>query len=214
MPLNIPTTTTTAHPASDLESDNDSSIISASTNRSENSKAEGKISSKSRGRKSKTTVPKSPYQLNCFVSEEGNKQIFAVQFNHFIKNRCIFATASGFRVSIYECINVDEEDEENEDFCGIKLLRAYDDPDRDEVFYTLAWSYEGTSPILACGGVRSVVRTIYINDSKLREKKFIGHTNAINEMKFHPKQPHLLLTASKDHSMRLWNIKTDICVSN
>lgn len=141
MPLNTSNINTTAQQGSDIESDNDSSIISASTGRSENSKAEGKIhSSKNRGRKSKTksTVPKSPYRLNCFVSEEGNKQIFAVQFNHFIKNRSIFATASGFRVSIYECINVDDEDEENDDFSGIKLLRAYDDPDRGEKVFIFA----------------------------------------------------------------------------
>lgn len=42
---------------------------------------------------------------------------------------------------------------------------------------------------------------------------FLSAANAINEIKFHPVQPHLLLTASKDHSMRLWNVKTDICVA-
>lgn len=125
---------------SDLDSDNDSnSIISASTGRSENSKNENsnagiQRSSKTRGRKSKNNknpikAPKSPYKLNAFVTESGNKQIFAIQFNNFIKNRNIFATASGFRVSIYECIKVDEDDE---DSCGIKFIRAYDDPDRGE----------------------------------------------------------------------------------
>lgn len=52
-----------------------------------------------------------------------------------MKNRNIFATASGFKISIYECVNYEEEDEENEDYCGIKLLRAYDDPDRGENGY-------------------------------------------------------------------------------
>ncbi|XP_070505214.1 polycomb protein esc-like [Chironomus tepperi] len=208
---------------SEIESDNDSSIISVSTGRSENST--NRRSQKVKGRKSKlknnnNNKPlKSLYRFNCFVTEENAKQIFAIQFNHFVKDRNIFATASGYRISIYECVDdkhTDENDkdiEDIDDFCGIKLLRAYDDPDRDEVFYTLAWSYEGSCPILACGGVRSVVRAIYINDRHLKEKRFIGHTNAINEMKFHPKQPHLLLTASKDHSMRLWNIKTEICVA-
>ena len=125
---------------------------------------------------------KSLYRFNCFVTEENAKQIFAVQFNHFVKPRNIFATASGYRISIYECVEEketedDEEIGEEDDICGLKLLRAYDDPDRDEVFYTIAWSYESNgSPIIACGGVRSVVRIIYCNTPGLREKKFIGHS--------------------------------------
>lgn len=84
---------------------------------------------------------KSLYQFNCFVTEENAKQIFAVQFNHYVRDRNIFATASGYRISIYECVEPKESEEEDvdeeEDFCGIKLLRCYEDPDRDEVFYTL-----------------------------------------------------------------------------
>jgi polycomb protein EED len=125
---------------------------------------------------------KSLYRFNCFLTEENAKQIFAVQFNHFVKDRNIFATASGYRISIYECVEPKElEDEgieeDEEDFCGIKLLRCFEDPDRDEVFYTLAWSFEANgSPIIACGGVRSVCRIIYCNGPGLREKKFIGHS--------------------------------------
>lgn len=177
---------------------------------------------KSKGGKSGPKVPKSHYRFNCYVTEDAAKPVFSVQFNHYIKDRNIFAAASVNRISIYECVSPPERDDEDDDdemevdekdYCGIKLLRAYDDPDKDEMFYTVAWSHDNGNPVLAFGGVRSVVRAIWCNAHVMKDKKFIGHTNAINEMKFHPKLPHILLTASKDHSMRLWNIKTEICVA-
>lgn len=128
-----------------------------STNASETGSKRSSTKGSKRKSKGKPSINnnkpvKSLYRFNCFVTEENLKQIFAVQFNHFVTTRNIFATASGYRISIYECVEPKESEDEgieddDEDFCGIKLLRVYDDPDKDEVFYTLAWSYEGKKTI-------------------------------------------------------------------
>jgi len=40
-----------------------------------------------------------------------------------------------------------------------------------------------------------------------------AHLQAINDLKFHPSKPYLLLSASSDESLRLWDIRTGRCTA-
>lgn len=82
-----------------------------------------------------------------------------------------------------------------------------------EDFYTLAHTEvvfnKRRLKYLAAGGLGSIIRLLDLTNLK-EQGKLIGHRNEIYELRFHPLEGDLLFSASKDYSIRLWNIVTGI----
>ncbi len=109
--------------------------------------------------------------------------------------------------------------------CGSNYIKVYDYQDikegkneskmtflsENEVFHALSISEIRQSDrnvsVLAAGGMSSIIHLINLNDS-VEFKQLIGHRNEIYDLKFHPFESDILLSASKDFSIRMWNIFT------
>jgi len=156
---------------------------------------------KKKKRHHRSSNPKLNFKCVGYWKENHGHPIFGVSINHHLpaNAKTVFATVGYNRVTVYEALRD-----------GIKLVQCYADPDTDENFYTCAWSYDGDTgrPILAAGGIRGIIR-LFSPANMACIRHFMGHGNAINELKFHPRDPNLLLSVSKDHALRLWNVKTE-----
>ena len=97
---------------------------------------------------------------------------------------------------------------------GCEVVHVFVDEDSEENYYTCAWSstHDTDSPLFVVGGMRGIIKTI--NIVSLEVGNFlVGHGAPINEIRVHPVDNQLCLSSSKDESIRLWNLKTSICIA-
>ncbi|KAK6946847.1 WD40 repeat [Dillenia turbinata] len=158
--------------------------------------------------------------------QEGKRPLYAVVFN-FIDSRFfnVFATVGGNRVTVYQCLEGGV----------IAVLQSYIDEDfhykmslvhplmtfgtsmyfinqKDESFYTLSWACtDDATPFIVAGGINGIIRVIDSGSEKIH-KSLVGHGDSINEIRTQALRPSLVVSASKDESVRLWNVQTGICI--
>ena len=145
------------------------------------------------------------YKYVCHVREQHGQPLFGVAFNPHLQEggKYVFAVGGSNKVSIYDCTK-DKR---------LVLKSTYTDPDKEENFYVVVWTFnpETMDAILIAAGGRGIIRIINPNTNKYRFLK--GHGLAVNDLKIHPQDPNLLMSVSKDHSVRLWNIKSETCIA-
>jgi polycomb protein EED len=78
----------------------------------------------------------------------------------------------------------------------------------NEIYYCLEWTVflkeKKYIPILMVGGSCAIIK-VYNCDLNLEHCHLQGHLNDIYDIKTHPQNCDIILSASKDHSIRLWN---------
>lgn len=119
--------------------------------------------------------------------------------------RDVFVTCTGVIVRVYEARKKKKP----------MLLQIYCDDDITEIFYCVAITYnaDGNRQWWVCvAGKKGVLRVINMQQGSV-VKSLIGHGEAINDLKVHPRDPALVLSASKDESLRLWNLRTGVTVA-
>ena len=96
----------------------------------------------------------------------------------------------------------------------VTLVKSYVDEDLNEELFICTWGCHPISgyPILYTGGLRGVIKGANCITNNV-DVLLRGHGNSINDMKVHPIDDRLLFSASKDESIRLWNILTSKCIA-
>jgi len=145
------------------------------------------------------------YKFVNKVDEDHKRPLYSVQFNFAdIRHKDMFATIGSNRATIYK-LHPDGL---------VEPVQAYADAEPREELYTCAWSLDAVSgaPILLVAGAHGIIKAI---NCFTREVTAVlqGHGGSVGELRTHPLDSNLILSCSKDESIRLWNLKTKVLVA-
>ncbi|EFN59201.1 hypothetical protein CHLNCDRAFT_19370 [Chlorella variabilis] len=136
----------------------------------------------------------------CRLTEGHRQPIYCGAFNHFSHQLGdLLATVGGCRATIYACQPGGE----------LEVLQVFCDADSSEEFYACCWSLDCDSgaPLLLLAGKSGQLVVVNALTGTL-DTCLEGHGSSINDVAAHPTRPQFVATASRDHSLRLWNLRT------
>ncbi len=114
----------------------------------------------------------------------------------------VFAIAGGTLVAIFQQ-RLDGE---------IQRLQEYYEEDEAELYYAGCWSMaQNGNPLFLFAGEVGIIKAVDCHTGSLA-LTLPGHGYGINELITHPVHHHLVLSGSKDESIRLWNTRSQTLV--
>ena len=138
-------------------------------------------------------------------SAKAQRIVYSCEFHPFVNDTKILATAGGPLACIYEVADKSHKHE-------IRIIQTYEDKNAEEDFFTCCWCLVENESCLLVAGETGNIRMINAKDASFY-KNFQAHGSSVNELKRHPRYPMIIGSASKDMSIRLWNVENDACLA-
>lgn len=139
----------------------------------------------------------------CLIDLKKTKapHLYAIKFCEIWSMRSYFAVVGSYHVFIFQATPQ-----------GMELFQHHQDADVNEDLWSCCWAAPWPeTPVLVIGSSSGMIKVISVLDNTTAT--LLGHGDSINEIAVHPQQAHLIFSASKDRSVRLWNLRTMICVA-
>jgi len=154
--------------------------------------------------------------IGVVQAEESSEAVMGVSFapQQAEGEEYALGSVGGHVASVYAVVRTD-------DGYALERRQRYRDEDETECFYACCWTSalkregEGDeTPLLVFGGLHGVAKVVDCgHGAEVVTNALSGHGNSINDVQAHPREPALVFTASKDESVRLWNVVTARCVA-